>query len=419
MTESNKQKLDRFTITAFPFLFLVLFFTNPFAKSVASFASSLCILLFLVRVLVLKKTNYQPKAKMYYIILSVYFGAMAISLIYTPDIGDGLRRFQSQVTKLLMAVIVIEMISSAVETRKYLLATAAGGVVLAAIAIYQGLVRHVYRPPTMWNPVHGGNIFLFALIALISLLFYEKRFRWRVAYIGAGMFMGCAFYLNGTRGAWIALGIVLIVAPLIIGSMNLRKTVMYYFVLLLFAGAVSQMPFFKKKVHEVEIYAQRYEEADSRNAGGKRIEMWKASEKMFLRNPVLGVGLGGWNKTLDQMAARKEVPDYILLYNQTHNIFLDVLSTRGLLGFITFAAVIFYPVFFAWKCREQEYEIYRTLLVFATIAFLVSGMTDTLVYIRGVFISYILFVGLSLAVMVRSRPAGQGGTESTKDSRND
>ncbi len=410
MTENGKEKLDRLTVTAFPFLFLLLFFTNPFAKSVASIASSLCIFLFLVRVLVLKKTKYQPGAKMYYLVLAVYCGAMAVSLIYSPDLGDGLMRFQKQVTKLLMAVIVIEMVSSAVETRKYLLAAAAGGVVLAAIAIYQGLVRHVYRPPTMWNAVHGGNIFLFCLIALISLLLYEKRPRWKAAYIGAGVFMGYAFYLNGTRGAWIALGIVLLVAPLITSSMNPRKKVVYYAVLLLFAGAVSQLPFFKNKVSEVEVYTQRYEGGDLQNTLGKRIEMWKASWKMFIRNPILGVGLGGWNKTLNGMAARNEAPDYILLYNQTHNIYLDVLSTRGILGFITFVVVIFYPLFFAWKNSSQQNEMYRTLLVFATIAFLISGMTDTLVYIRGVFISYILFVGLALAVMVRRDAEERAGT---------
>ncbi len=418
MTENGKAKLDRFTLTAFPFLFVILFFTNPFAKAVASIASSLCIFLFLVRVLVLRKTKYQPDAKMYYMAIAVYCGAMAVSLIYSPDLGDGLMRFQKQVTKLLMAVIVIEMISSAVEARKYLLAAAAGGMVLAAIAIYQGLVRHIYRPPTMWNAVHGGNIFLFCLIALISLLLYEKRTLWRMAYVGAGLFMGYAFYLNGTRGAWIALGMVLLAIPFLLSSMTMRKKAVYYAVLLLITGAISQAPFFKNKVLEAESNIQSYESDDARTSLGYRLEMWKASGKMFLRNPVLGVGLGGWNKTLNKMAERKETPDYILHYNQTHNVFLDVLSTRGLLGFITFGAVIFYPLFFAWKRRGQEYEIFRTLLVFATIAFLVSGMTDTLVYIRGVFISYILFVSLSLAMMARSSPGGQSGAEIEEDHRN-
>ncbi len=418
MTENGKEKLDKFTLAAFPFLFLILFFTNPFAKGVASIASSLCIFLFIVRVLVLKKTKYQPGAKMYYLVIAVYCGAMAVSLIYSPDLGDGLMRFQKQVTKLLMAVIVIEMVTSAVESRKYLLAAAAGGVVLAAIAIYQGLVLQKYRPPTMWNPVHGGNIFLFCLIALISLLLYEKRIRWRVVYIGAGLFMSYAFYLNGTRGAWIALGMVLLAIPFLVSNMTMRKKAVYYAMLLLIAGGVSQAPFFKNKVLEAESNIKSYESDDSRTSLGYRLEMWKASGKMFLRNPVLGVGLGGWNKTLNKMAAQKEAPDFILHYNQTHNVFLDVLCTRGLLGFITFAAVIFYPVFFVWRRKEQEYEIFRTLLVFATIAFFVSGMTDTLVYIRGVFISYILFVSLSFAVMVRSRPSEQNEAEIAGDRQN-
>ncbi len=401
MQDSSRQKLDNYILTAFPFLFLILFFTNPFAKSVASFASSLCILLFLIRVLVLKKTGYQPQAKMFYLLLFVYCGAMAISLLYTPDLGDGLMRFQKQVTKLIMAAIVIELVASAGEAQKYLIASAAGGVVLAAIAVYQGLVRHVYRPPTMWNAVHGGNIFLFCLIALISLLLYEKRSRWKMAYVGAGLFMGYAFYLNGTRGAWIALGVVFLAIPFLVSSMTVRNKAFYYVVLLLIAGGISQAPFFKNKVIEAESNIQSYESDDSRTSLGYRMEMWKASGKMFLHNPVLGVGLGGWNKTLNQMAARKEAPDYILHYNQTHNIYLDVLSTRGLLGFITFAIIIAYPLYFAWKNSGRENELYRTLLAFATIAFLVSGMTDTLVYIRGVYIAYILFVGLAMAVLAR------------------
>ena len=403
--ESNKHKLERFVTTAFPVLFFVLFFTNPFAKVVASVASSLCIILFFVTVLVLKKRSYQPEARAYYLIMLVYLGAMGMSLIYTPALGDGLMRFQGQVTKFIMAVILIETISSTVESRKYLVGTAAGGSVLAAIAIYEGVFRHVYRPPSMWNSVHGGNIFLFSLIALISLLLYEKNTRWRAAYITTGLFMGYAFYLNGTRGAWIALGIVLLLLPLIMRSMALPKKVAYYAVLLALAGGLSQTPFIKDKVQEAQSNIQNYENADARNSLGYRLEMWKASGKMFLRNPILGVGLGGWNEALVGMAARKETPDFILHYNQTHNIYLDVLSTRGLLGFITFMVIIGYPVFYAWKRREPENELYRTLLICATIALLVSGMTDTLVYIRGVFLAYILFVGLSLAVLVRRSPA--------------
>lgn len=400
MTEIKKQKLNAFVTAAIPVLTFILFFTNPFAKVVASVAYSLCFLLFLIRLFVLKNTGYQRAAKTFYLVLLVYFAAMAVSLLYTPDLADGVQRFQSQ-TKLLMALILVETVASTADAQKYLIASAAGGVVLAAIAIYQGVVQHIYRPPTMWNSVHGGNLLMFGLIALVSLLLYEKKPLGKTAYGIGTLCTGFAFYLNGTRGAWIAFGFVLLVIPFIMSGMTLKKKIAYYAVLLMLAGAISQAPFIKDKVIEAEMNIQHYEKDDARNSLGYRLEMWKASGKMFLRNPILGVGLGGWNRTLGQMAARKEAPDFILHYNQTHNIYLDILSTRGLLGLITFAILIFYPVLYAWKKREPGTEIYRMLLICATIVFLVSGMSDTLVYIRGVFMSYIILVGLSMAVLVR------------------
>ncbi|MEK6744526.1 MAG: O-antigen ligase family protein [Nitrospirota bacterium] len=381
-------------------MIFILVFANPIAKSVASIASSLCIIVFLLRVGIRKGSDYQKNAKTYYTIIFFYLAALAFSVVYSPDVADGIQRFFSQ-TKILLLLVLIEAVSSHVDARKYLFAGAAGGTALSLITIYESVIMHIGRPPAMWNPVHGGNHLMLAAVLVMVLLVYEKGRGARVFWSTLLLLHGYALYLNGTRGVWIAFGIVLVLLPLVVIKMRTMHKLIYYGILALFVTALLQAPFFQARVRGTISDLNQSVKVRTALSYGGRYEMWKASANMFTNNPLLGVGLGGWRVELETMVRDKYVSSYVLDYNQAHSIYLDVLSTRGIVGFISFAFLIGYPVIYVWKKRTVEYEPYRTLVLIATIAFLISGLTDTLVYIRGVFAAYLILVALSLGVIMR------------------
>lgn len=60
-----------------------------------------------------------------------------------------------------------------------------------------------------------------------------------------------------------------------------------------------------------------------------RLELWNKSLNIFYDNPIIGVGLNGAN-------------DYLVSngYHNSHNVFIDILTSGGLLGVIVFTTII-------------------------------------------------------------------------------
>ena len=402
----NQTNIALFIEKAVPMLLLALFFTTAFAKVVASMIHSAVILLFFVY-LALGRSHVFRQARTLTIIVVVYVGAMVISFANTTSIMSGIQLLNKQVSKLIIIFVLIEFVNME-NARKNLYAFAGGGTMLAAVAIFEGLIQHVYRPPTMWNSVHGGNILLFSLITTVVLVISEKENTRRIALLLAGIVTAYALYLNGTRGVWAAFGITMIAMPFTIRSLDIKKKLIILAVILVVAGAVTQTPFVRDKFREARQDIAQYEKGEALHSLGYRIDMWKVSIRMFIEHPLIGVGTGDWHHELERFVRERKAPADILVYAQPHNIFLDALSTRGILGILTFLSIIFYPVVIVQKTVQNDLEPYRILLLLATIAFCVSGMSDTLVYIRGVYISYLLLIGVSLAVFMQK---GQSSME--------
>ncbi len=396
-----------FITKTFPVLFLVFLFTIPFAKVVASTAYGAIIILFAIQFFLLKngKIGYLKEAQTYYLLLLAYLVIMLVSLVESPDIVNGLIRIK-KLAKVVIIFILIQSITSGAMARRYLYAFIAGGTVLSLLTLYQGIVLHIDRPPNIWNPVHGGNLLLFTTIPLIAFLASNGVFRHKMIQIGQFFIHGFAIYINGTRGVWLALCAVLILLPLFMANVSRSKKAIYYLAVIVLGVIVFNGAFFQLKVQEaktdIEQYSNHSETAGSLSG---RWEMWKASSLMFKRNPILGVGIGGWQREVHAMVARGEAPPFLrdLQFNQAHSIYFDVLSTRGIIGLASFLAMILYPLVFAWGRREKEVDLYRNLVILNGLAFILSGMTETLVYVRWSFLSYLSLTGLGLAIIMRHR----------------
>ncbi len=161
--------------------------------------------------------------------------------------------------------------------------------------------------------------------------------------------------------------------------------------------------YFQEKIKEAQNDIIAYRSNNSETSLGYRFELWQASIQMFRDNPVLGVGTGGWEKELKKMIDQKKAPAFLQQFNQTHNIYLDALSTRGLIGLLSLLLLTCCPLLYIRKRRGPESDLFRNALIFITIAFYVSGLTDTLVRIRFVFMAYITVSGLGLSALIRQK----------------
>ncbi len=100
-----------------------------------------------------------------------------------------------------------------------------------------------------------------------------------------------------------------------------------------------------------------------------RAEAWKTGFQTFLQNPILGRGIGmpvAESRFTDPSGRNQLLTD-------AHNTYISVLGETGLVGFITFFAIVWFVVF-KLKRQPSENEFYKTakfclLLAFADMFF--------------------------------------------------
>jgi O-antigen ligase len=379
--------------------------TTPFAKVVASIAHSLCILLFLLLLLLRRDRVWMKGARTYYHIVLIYAVIISAAVVYSPDRTNGIHEAWRQVTRLLTSIMLISMVSSERLAKQYLGIFACGGTVLAVIGIYEAIVLNAFRPPSMWHPVHGANILLMTTIAALMLAAMNRPFRW--ASIMATLLMLYALYLTGTRGVWVAAILVILLFPFLLPGGTLWKKFSLAAAVLLSIAAFTQTPAFRQRSQEAIKDMQIYRQdgmSNPKTSVAERLDMWKASSYMFLDRPLLGVGTGGWRSGLEKVVRTGRVPETLLIYGNPHNMFIDALTTRGIIGLTALCVLIGYPVIHALRTRQMiARQFWFVLVVSTTVGFAVAGLTDTLVIIRGVFNAYLIPIGLSFAAFAVPR----------------
>lgn len=405
---SLRERTARFADTALPIALGIFIFTTPFAKVAASIVHSLCIILYFLRLSVKRNQRMVPAAKTYYIVLASYCGILILSIAYTPDFSNGVHEVWRQITRLSTVLILIETVQTGKLARTYLLAFITGTAVLAVIGLGEAIFLHARRPPTMWHPVHGANILLMGWTCALVLATNGDRRR-LFGLFTAGLTL-LAIYQTETRGVWVSMAAVLIMLPLLLPSIAPRyKAGLVAFVLLSLV-LFSRTPLVSERIQQTlsDIRTYRVEGVSTPALSfAERLDMWKASIIMFRERPLVGIGAGGWRKALEPIVDAGEAPRSILVYGNPHNMFFNALSTRGIIGLVALCVFLGFPVYIAATTAvPQEQRIHITLLLCATSAFVVSGLSDTVLIIRGVFPSYSICIGLSLAALFRSSKEG-------------
>lgn len=109
------------------------------------------------------------------------------------------------------------------------------------------------------------------------------------------------------------------------------------------------------KKYESNTYVHRLNTI-TQNGDRTRVELWKASIDIFKKNPINGVGYSYKN------FMNAETPEkYVYLpkhgHGHSHNSLLYVLATMGILGILTYIALILKTLWFSFKNRDLDYGI--------------------------------------------------------------
>jgi hypothetical protein len=138
--------------------------------------------------------------------------------------------------------------------------------------------------------------------------------------------------------------------------------------------------------------------------GGNRVVRAMIGIDAFIHHPLLGIGIGADKKYISTQPFSPQIMHYLRMptvgdFNPSGlpftNIFVDILGSMGIVGFIPFAGILGYVIFSIIKTKD----FHARALLLAFVAMIVLLQMD------GNFLRYYLWmpVGLGLGVISRGR----------------
>jgi hypothetical protein len=139
-----------------------------------------------------------------------------------------------------------------------------------------------------------------------------------------------------------------------------------------------------------------------------RLRVWEESWGMFQAHPIVGIGLGTFDKVAYQMPATAANPDFQLNGWHAHNVPLHILTEAGVLGLAAWVFlwyVIVRALVRAWRTGSREQRVYSAAALVSVIAFQILSMTEVLIAARvqaslqmNLMIALLMVLGLRMSL---------------------
>jgi O-antigen ligase len=284
------------------------------------------------------------------------------------------------------------------QYRKYIiviffLAAAMAG--LTGILQYFGLIQMVYGRPDGFseNPNFYAGIMAIVCSSALMMLFWPKTcpFSSKKGFYLI-MFVSCStlagIILSQSRSMWVA-----ILASCIITLFlhDRRKALIFTCsALVIFAAFILSSSTLRQRT--VSIITSVYTEEAS-GSTGTRIELWKGALLMFKEHPLLGVGLGDFTSAVNKLISENKLKQTGDTHH-AHNIYLQVLATRGIIGLAILLLLLILLLRWGLKLIRDYGGIGGYIIIITTILTMFGGLTDNQIEFPRFLAAYCFTIGL-------------------------
>lgn len=253
---------------------------------------------------------------------------------------------------------------------------------------------------TIGNTAYVSGYLIFNMYFSLLLLVREKNKGLKWLYLIPFFLMFPGFLEANTTGAWVGLGFSIIVLLFLYGVLNKNKKLrlitlagfllatlfVVNFIILNRDNFITQRSlWFRNLTNEINLNKRTFQ---------TRLVSWRAAIKAFPEHPIIGIGHGNYATVFDKYfdpiffnSARGET-----YFDRAHNNVIDIASTSGLLGLITylsiFGAIGYYLIRGYIKDQVGMHE-------FAILGALLSGY---FVQNLAVFDSLVTYMGLMITL---------------------
>jgi len=321
----------------------------------------------------------------------------------------------------LLYLLVVNVVRSPAELRHAMWVVLAAGAFLAAMTVYQKLAVGFYRPlggfgkvdpsyllgkvdvPRAAGPVGDPNYYAQILIVAttigLTFLRTERDLLLRLAAGGATLLVAYGMLLTYSRGAGIALAIVV----LLLFAMRYYSARHLIAIVLGVAALLTAMPEYGDRLASLaslkSATAEQGTDPEAEISARSRTTEMLAAAYTFADHPVLGVGPDVFPRYYQEYANRIgiEVRDTALwgeragqeAQRQSHNMFLSIAADLGLPGLLCFCGVIVVTLRGLHRVRRRALIARRpdiahlvAGMLLAITAYVVCGMFLTLAFER-------------------------------------
>jgi O-antigen ligase len=265
-----------------------------------------------------------------------------------------------------------------------------------------------YRPGgTLYNMTFAG--ILYQLIAVnFAVSLSGRPPRQTIAIVVGGVLQLIALLLTMTRGAWLALLGAFVTVPLVLR----RRAVIAASATVIVLAAVVALQDDTLRQRAFSIVKSTRTPTDTNVS--TRLTLWDISWDVFLAHPILGTGMGDYTIEAEKLVGDRQIRTAV----DSHNLYLQILATRGLLGFIPF--VVFWVVLFRVLFRGRKILANRhpfgthfvTGVIGAAVAVMIGALTENNLDDEEVFTAFMMLVGMARSFALW--PDGENGDDSAQ-----
>ncbi|MDQ4078558.1 MAG: O-antigen ligase family protein [Chloroflexota bacterium] len=352
-----------------------------------------------------------------FLLMVVYLAVLLVSAAASEDVGRSVGRIVAYVTEgLVLYFLILNTVRSPSLLRQGIWALILAGCLMGSVSLYQevtsaydndfgglaiakaseidtgeeDILGEDIKRRRLAGPIGSKNRYAQVMVVLLplALLRVWADRSWALRILAA---LACIPILSGalltfSRGAGIAV-IATLLAMALLRTINPR-----HFFLLAFVGSlvvVAAVPDYAYRISTVVDVAELVS-GNAAEAGGSvrgRATVNLAAFHIFLDHPILGVGPGQTNRYTAEYG--NEVGYRRLeTTRRAHNMYLEELADSGLLGFTMFISIVGLTMYqlmqlhrrFAASRPDVAYT--AAGLLFALIAYLITGMFLHLSYVR-------------------------------------
>ena len=246
-----------------------------------------------------------------------------------------------------------------------------------------------------------ANYTAYSLVVALPMAYYLANnagigfLRWfYFAFIPLAIVM---VIFTGSRGNAVAMMVWLVVVSLFFitsrspaGSRDSKAKVLLGTLVLVGISALVVFVFSDLAEHQIQRLMTVTDPMESRF--GRRLDIWIAGFEVFLKNMVLGVGAGGFSAAIiPYFEGDVYVFSFIDRSASSHNTYLNIAVTTGIVGLAVFGAMLFTLIRGTFRAHPPERLLFLSLILISLVASISLHLHDRRLFYLALFVQVAVY----------------------------